>query len=58
MPLTKSSVVRQKARLFVALVSLNNDHNFDLRVCYVGLRSLSRPNLVLAKPLRPHSVAW
>jgi hypothetical protein len=62
---TKSSATHQKARLPTTLASLNNGHNSDLRGCYVGVRSSSRPNLVPsrpnlvpARPLRPHSAAW
>ncbi len=54
----KSSATRQKARLPVALTSLNNGHNFDLHGCYVGMRSLSRPNMVPTRPLRPRNTAW
>ncbi len=44
--------------MFVTLASLNNNHSFDLRACCVGMRFLSRPNLVPVKPLRPRNVAW
>ncbi len=44
--------------MHVALASLNNSHSFDLCACYVGMKSLSRLNLVLAKPLHPRSVTW
>jgi hypothetical protein len=54
----KNLVVCQKARLLTTLASLNNDHNSDLRACCLGMRSLSRPNLDPAKPLRPHNTAW
>ncbi len=58
MPLMKSSVTCQKARLPTTLASLNNDHNFNLCTCCVDVRSLSRPNFVFARPLCPHSAAW
>ncbi len=58
MSLLKSSAARQKARLIVALASLNNGHNSDLRACCVGVRSSSRPSLVPARPLRPCSTTW
>jgi hypothetical protein len=48
----------QKVHLPTSLASLNNDHNFDLRTCYVGVRFSSRPNLVPTKPLRLRIVAW
>jgi hypothetical protein len=54
----KSSTTRQNVHLLAALASLNNGHSSDLRVCYVGVRSLSMPNLVPTRPLRPCSVAW
>jgi hypothetical protein len=54
----KSSVVRQKARLPVALAFLNNSHNFDLCAYCTGMRFSSRPSLVPTKPLCPHCAAW
>ncbi len=57
MPLTKSSIVRQKARLPTTLASLNSGHNFDLHACCTSVRTSCKPSLVLAKPLRPHSAA-
>ncbi len=48
---TRSSAACQNVRLPVALASLNNGHNSDFRACCVGVRSSSRPNLVLARPL-------
>jgi hypothetical protein len=57
-PLTKSLAARQNARLPATLASLNSGHNSNLRTYCVGVRSSSRPNLVLAKPLHPRSVAW
>jgi hypothetical protein len=50
--------VRQKARLPVALASLNNGHISDLHVCCASVRSSSRPSLVLVRPLCPHNAAW
>ncbi len=50
--------MRQKARLPAALASLNNGHSFDLCTCCVGVKSSSKPNLVFAMPLCPHSTAW
>jgi len=55
---TKSSTARQNVCLPAAFFSLNNGHSSDLRACYVGVRSSSRPNLVPARPLRPHNAAW
>ncbi len=54
----KSSTARQKARLLATLASLNNGHSSDLRACCVGVRSLSKPSFVLARPLRPRSATW
>jgi hypothetical protein len=54
----KSSVARQKARLPIALASSNNGHSSDLHACCVGVRSLSRPNSILARPLCLGSAAW
>ncbi len=50
MPLMKSSAMCQKARLPAALASLSNGHSSDLHACCVGMRFLSRPNLVPAMP--------
>ncbi len=58
MPSMKSSTARQKVCLPATLASLNNDHSSDLHVCCVGVRSSSRPNLVLVRPLRLRSPAW
>jgi len=57
-PSTKNLAARQKASLFVVLASLNNGHNFDLCACCVGVKSSSRPKLVLARPLCLHSATW
>ncbi len=54
----KSLDVRQKARLPIALASLNNGHNSNLCAYCVGVRFSSKPNLVPAKPLRFHSATW
>ncbi len=58
MSLTKSSATRQKAHLPATLAFLKNGHNSNLRACCTSVRYLSRPSLVLAKPLRPRSAAW
>ncbi len=58
MPLTKSSAARKNVRLPATLASLNSGHNSNLRTYCVGVRSSSRPNLVLVRPLRPRSVVW
>jgi hypothetical protein len=55
---TKSLVVCQKARLFVALASLNNGHSSGLCACYANVRSSPRPNLVPTKPLHVRSTTW
>ncbi len=44
--------------MHVALASLNNGHNFDLRACCASVRSSSKPSLVPTRPLRPCNVAW
>jgi hypothetical protein len=44
--------------LLVALASLNNGHNSDLRACCSSVRSSSMPNFVVARPLRPQNAAW
>jgi hypothetical protein len=54
----ESLATHQKARLLVALASLNNNHSFGLRACYASVKSSSKPNLVLVRPLRLHSTAW
>ncbi len=54
----KSSATHQKARLLTALASLNSGHNSDLCAYYVGMRSLSRPNLVPTRPLHPRNATW
>jgi hypothetical protein len=53
----KSLATRQKVRLLTAFASLNNGHNFDLRTCYAGVKSSSKPIFVPAKPLRLQSAA-
>jgi len=55
---TKNTTVRQKACLPVAFTSLNNGHSSNLRAYCVGVRFSSRPNLGLARPLRPCNAAW
>jgi hypothetical protein len=58
MSLMKSSTTRQKARLPIALASLNNGHSSYLRACYAGVRSSSKPSFVSAKPLCLWSTVW
>ncbi len=58
MPLMKSSVARQKARLPTALASLNNGHSSDLCAYCAGVKSSSRPSFVPARPLHPRNAAW
>ncbi len=50
MSLMKNSTARQKARLPVALASLNNGHKSNLRACCANVRSSSRPNFVRLTP--------
>ncbi len=57
-PLMKNSATHQKARLLVALASLNNAHNSNLRACCTSVRSSSKPSFVPAKPLRPRRATW
>ncbi len=40
------------------MASSNNGHNSNLHAYCVGVRSSSTPNLVPARPLRPHNAAW
>jgi hypothetical protein len=55
---TKSSIARQKACVVAALASFNNGHSSNSRNCCVGVRSLSRPNLVPTRPLHLRNVTW
>ncbi len=55
---TKSLVAYQKARLPIALASLNNGHSSNLRAYCTGVRSSSKPNLVPVRPLCLRSATW
>jgi len=54
----KSLVVCQKVHLPTTLASLNSGHSSNLCACYVGVRSLSRPNLVPTRPSHLRNAAW